>query len=173
MFGKSRRRTVYLATIVAALALVSGFAMATLVNTITSGNQNGYNVTAPGDTIYAGGSHVTNLPYQTASACTLIGGSTVSPASGTTTADVYISGEVTCQAATPDWFEEVTFNSTVVPVTGPSDVFSITVGSNTPISVTVTFSGLTVGTSIVSTSIFYELGPSGTAVTSDIGITGT
>ena len=172
MIGKMKRRTVYVATIVAVLAMVGGFAMATLITTVTSGGQNGYNVQAPGTTMYNGGSQSTTLVFITAPSCTASGGS-VNPSSGATTADVYVTGEVGCQATTADWFEEISFTSTAVPSASPSDVFAITVGANAPISVTVAYTGLTMGTSIVTTNVYYELGTSGTAEASDIGITGT
>lgn len=161
-----------MATVVAVLAMVSGFAMAALVSTITSGSQNGYTVTAPGTTMYNGGTQSTNLVFTKATACTANGG-TVAPANTVTTANVYVTGEVACQTATSDWFEEISFTSTPVPVTGPSDVFAITVSTNAPISVTVTYSGLTVSVSIVTTNVFYEVGGSGTGVGSDIGISGS
>jgi hypothetical protein len=172
MIGKMKRRTVYVATVAAVLAMVGGFAMASLISTISSGGQNGYNVQAPGNTMYGGGSQSTNLVFTTAPGCTSSGGS-VNPSSGTLTADVYVSGPASCQTSTADWFEEISFTSIAVPSATPSDVFTITVGANSPVTVTVTYSGLTSGTSIVTTNVFYELGMSGTAGTCDIGITGS
>lgn len=169
---KTQRRAIYAVMGLTVLALVGGFAAATLITTVTSGGQNGYNVTAPTGTMYAGGTQTTNLIQTTATACTPNDG-TVTPASAATTANVYVTGEVTCQTSTADWFEEITFTSTAVTTTAPEDAFAITVSTNAPITVNVNYSGLTVATSTVATHIFYELGPSGTAVTSSIGITGS
>lgn len=166
-----QRRTIYAATIVTILAMVTGFAVASLTSTVSSTNQNGFTVTAPGDTMYSA-APTTALVWVQASACTSSGG-TVAPSSGATTANVYITGEVACQASSFDWFEEISFTSGTVPTSGPSDVFSITVNGNSAISVTVTYAGLTAGTSIVTTNIYYEVGGSGTAVPVHIGITGS
>jgi hypothetical protein len=168
------RRAVYLGTIVAIAALVAGFAAAALTTTITASQQNGFGVTAPGNTMYSGtgASQSTNIVFTTAGTCTASGG-TVAPASGTTTANVFVTGEVACQTSAADWFEEISFTSTTVPSVSPSDVFAITVGSNAPISVTVSYAGLTAGTSVVTTNVFYELGSSATATSSAVGITGS
>ena len=173
MSGRSKRSMVYVATIVAVLAMVSGFAMASLISTITTGGQNGYNVTAPGTTIYgaAGFSQKTSLLNTTAAACTANGG-TVAPAAGATTADVYVTGEVTCQTINADWFELISFTSGSTSNANPMDIFAITVGAHPPISVTVTYSTLTTPTT-VTTNIYYELGPTGTAVAAGIGISGS
>ena len=174
MAGAMSRRTVYIGTIVAVAALVAGFAAASLTSTITSTGQNGFGVTAPGNTMYSGSgaSQSTNLVFTTASTCSTSGG-TVAPGSGAMSANVYVAGEVACQTGYADWFEEISFTSVAVPSAGPSDVFAITVGTNSPISVTVTFAGLTAGTSVVTTNVFYEVGASATPTTSAVAITGS
>jgi len=167
-----RRRVVYVTMGLTVLAMIGGFAAASLISTVTSGGQNGFNVTAPTGTMYGGGSESTNLTFVKAPACTSSGG-TISPGSGVLVSNVYVTGEVACQTASADWFEKLSFTSTAVPSVSPSDTFEITVSTNAPIEVTVMYSGLTAGTSIVTTNIYYEIGASGTAVTSDIGITGS
>ena len=169
---RTRRKIVYATTVLTLLALVGGYAAATLISTVTSSGQNGFNVTAPTNTIYGGGSQTTDLVDTTASVCTPNGG-TVAPASGVTTANVYVTGEVACQTSTADWFEELSFHSATVSSATVTDTFCITVSSNPPICVTVTFTGLTPGTSTVTANIFYELGASAVAVPSDVAVNGS
>ncbi|HEV8049525.1 MAG TPA: hypothetical protein VGP88_02915, partial [Thermoplasmata archaeon] len=65
-----RRRSVYVGTIVAMLAMVGGLALASFVSTVTTGGQNGYSVTSATGTSYATGTPTVNLVWTTATACT-------------------------------------------------------------------------------------------------------
>lgn len=174
MAGALSRKTVYIGTAVAVVALVAGFAAAALTAPVASTGQNGFGVSAPGDTIYgaSGSSQSTSLVWTQATVCSVTG-DTVAPASGAVLASVFVSGPAMCQTGSPDWFEEINFTSAAVTSTGPSDLFTITVGSESSISVTVTYSGLTSGTSVVTTSVLYELGPSASATTAAIAINGS
>lgn len=162
---KLRRRSVYIATIVTMLATVAGLAIGAYISTIATGGQNGYSVTSAAGTSYATGTPTTNLVWTTAPACTASG--TVSPASNV--ADVYVAGEVACQTATADWFEEISFPGTAL-VANPADNFAVTVGANSPITFAVDLT--TTSGHAIQTNIYYEVGTSATATTSDIGITG-
>jgi|HubBroStandDraft_4_1064222.scaffolds.fasta_scaffold96365_2 hypothetical protein len=162
---KLRRRSVYLGTIVAMLAVVGGLATASFVSTITTGGQNGYSVTSATGTSYATGTPTVNLVWTTATACTASGNV---PSAGPTAA-VYVTGQVACQTATPDWFEEITFPGTAL-VANPVDNFAVTVGANAPVLFSVSLT--TTATHAITSSVFYEVGTSATATTSNIGITG-
>jgi hypothetical protein len=159
---KLRRKSVYVGTIVAILVAVTGFALAAFITTVTTGGQNGYSVTSASGTSYASGTQSVNLVWTTAPNCDTV---TVAAAD----ASVYISGQASCQTATPDWFEELTFTGTAL-VANPSDNFAVTVGTNAPVLFTVPLA-TTLGHAI-STEVFYEVGTSATATTSNVGITG-
>lgn len=162
---KLRRKSVYIGTIVAMLAMVGGLAMATFVTDLTTGGQNGYSVTSATGTSYASGTPTVNLVWTTAAACTATG----TVASAGPTQAVYVTGQVACQTATPDWFEEISFPGTAL-VANPVDSFAVTVATNAPITFSVSLT--TTATHAITTSVFYEVGASATADTSDIGITG-
>lgn len=159
------RRSVYIGTIAIMFAMIGGLAMAAFVSTVTTGGQNGYSVTSATGTSYATGTPSVNLVWTTASACTSSG--TLSSAGPTQ--NVFIAGPVACQTATPDWFEELTFPGTAL-VANPTDNFAATVGTNSPVLFTVALT--TTATHAITTVVFYEVGTSATATTSDIGITG-
>ncbi len=163
---KLNRRSVYIGTIVTILAVVAGLAVAAFITTVTTGGQNGYSVTSATGTSYAVGTPTVNLVWTTATTCTASG--PVTP--GTNVAGVYVTGPVACQTATPDWFEELTFPGFAL-VTNPVDNFAVTVGTNAPVLFTVTLTEPTVGHPI-TTDVFYEVGTSATATTSNVGITG-
>jgi hypothetical protein len=162
---KMRRRSVYVGTIVAMLAMVGGLALASFVSTVTTGGQNGYSVTSATGTSYATGTPTVNLVWTTATACTASG--TVSSAGPT--ASAFVAGPVACQTATPDWFEELTFPGTAL-VANPVDNFAVTVGTNAPVVFSVSLT--TTATHAITTNVFYEVGTSATASTSDVGVTG-
>ncbi len=147
------------------VAVVGGLATASFVATITTGGQNGYSVTSATGTSYATGTPTVNLVWTTATACTASG----NVAAAGPTADVYVTGQVACQTATPDWFEEITFPGTAL-VANPVDNFAVTVGTNAPVLFTVSMT--TTATHAITSSVFYEVGTSATATTSNIGITG-
>lgn len=159
---KLKRKGVYAGTIVAILAAVSGIALAAFITVVTTGGQNGYSVTSAVGTSYASGTQSVNLVWTTAPNC-----DTVNVAASD--ADVYISGQATCQTANPDWFEELTFTGTAL-VANPSDDFAVTVGTNSPVLFTVPL--VTTLGHAITTEIFYEVGTAMTASTSNVGITG-
>ncbi|MCI4330156.1 MAG: hypothetical protein L3K01_03150 [Thermoplasmata archaeon] len=160
-----RRRSVYAGTIVAMMALIAGLAMASFVSTVTTGGQNAYSVTSAIGTSYATGVPSVNLVWTTASACTTTG--TVSSAGPT--ANAFIAGQVACQTATPDWFEELSFPGTALFV-NPIDAFAVTVGPNAPVLFSVQLT--TTSGHAITTNVFYEVGSSASSTTSDVGITG-
>ncbi len=162
---KLRRRSVYIGTIAVMLTMVGGLALASFVSTITTGGQNGYSVTSATGTSYASGTPTVNLVWTTASACTASG--TVSP--GGPIANAFVNGPVTCQTATPDWFEELTFPGTAL-VANPVDNFAVTVGTNAPVLFSVALT--TTATHAITSNVFYEVGTSATSTTSNVGITG-
>lgn len=162
---KMRRRSVYVGTIIAMLAMIGGLAMASYISTVTTGGQNGYSVTSATGTSYASGTPTVNLVWTTASACTSSG--SVSP--GGPTANVYVSGQATCQTSNPDWFEEISFPGAAL-VADPVDQFAVTVGTNSPVTFTVTLTATHL--EAITTNVFYEVGTSATSSTSNIGITG-
>jgi hypothetical protein len=162
---KLRRKSVYIGTIVAMLAMVGGLAMGSFISTVSTGGQNGYSVTSATGTSYATGAPSVNLVWTTATACTASG--TVSSAGPNAAA--YVTGQVACQTATPDWFEEISFPGTAL-VANPTDNFAVTVGTNAPITFSVALT--TTATHAITTDVFYEVGASATATTSNVGITG-
>lgn len=147
------------------LTMVGGLALASFVSTITTGGQNGYSVTSATGTSYASGTPTVNLVWTTATTCTASG--TVSSAGPT--ASAFVAGQVACQTATPDWFEELTFPGTAL-VANPVDSFAVTVGTNAPVLFSVSLT--TTATHAISTDVFYEVGASATSTTSNVGITG-
>ena len=162
---KLRRRSVYIGTIAVMLAMVGGLALASFVSTITTGGQNGYSVTSATGTSYATGTPTVNLVWTTATTCTASG--TVSSAGPT--ANAFVAGQVACQTATPDWFEELTFPGTAL-VANPIDNFAVTVGTNAPVTFSVSLT--TTVTHAITTNVFYEVGTSASSTTSNVGITG-
>ena len=108
--GKVRRRTVYVATIAAMLALVGGFAMATtLSSTSVSQNQNVFS-TSTGNTIWAAvAPTLTTQPSPTTTSCT----STTVAITTSTAADAFVGVESTPACATNDFTEEVHFSYSV------------------------------------------------------------
>ena len=162
---KLRRRSVYVATIVAMVAMIGGLATAAFITSVTTGGQNGYSVTSATGTSYASGTPTVNLVWTTATACTASG--TVTP--GGPTADVYITGQATCQTTNPDWFEVISFPGLAL-VADPIDHFAVTVGTNSPVLFNVDLTA-TLGEAI-TTNVYYEVGASMTSSTSNIGITG-
>jgi len=159
---KLRRRSVYVATIVAMLAMVGGLAMASFITTVTTGGQNGYSVTSATGTSYASGTPTVNLVWTTAT------GTCGTPTVAANDANVYISGQAACQTATPDWFEELSFPGTSL-VANPVDNFAVTVGTNAPVLFTVSL--ITTSAHAITTDVFYEVGTAA-ATTSNVGITG-
>ena len=108
--GKVRRRTVYVATIAAMLALVGGFAMAaTFSSTTVSQNQNGFS-TSMGSTIWAAvAPTLTTQPSPTTTSCT----SATIAITTATTATAFVGVESTASCTTNDFTEEVHFSYSV------------------------------------------------------------
>lgn len=160
--SRIKRRTVYVGTVVAILAMVGGFALATLTtSTISNTGQNGY-VTSSGNTIWTGTPSL--APSSDASACTtsvVVGFSTTSGTTGlTATQSAYVAGtSAGCNVASGGDFAEkftlvtgsalVTCTGSASPCTSTqSDTFYTYANAGTLIEnnvvVTYTFTGATV-----------------------------
>lgn len=173
---KTQRRVIYATMGLTVLALIGGFAAATLTTNVTSPGQNGYTISAPGNTIYGGHQPTEQLQYTqatdgTSGGCS-VNGADVAASAGATSAEVFVNGTVTCQTTNPDWFEGITFTSGTLPVTSVSDLFVITCSDNPSISVTVSFSALPMG-SVVTTTILYEVGSNANPVACEIAVSGS
>jgi hypothetical protein len=164
MAPKFSRRGVYVATIVAMVTLVAGFAVAALYNgfgTTTVNGQNAGIVTAPTDTMYHAGFSVTLLASTAASGTCQSGPIAGSgPTSGVETDNIYIAGAAnSCPSGTSEWYEAFSFGS-IVHSGAATDTFTFatTTGSGTVTSIfTLTLSGTE--TSEVLT-VFVDDGPS-------------
>jgi hypothetical protein len=168
---KLRQRSVYAATIVAVLALIGGWAMATTLSGITgpaSVNQNAGTITTPSGTMFAGSVSVTLTQVTLASS----GLCDVSPSWATAgtpgTLNVYVTGTNTCTSgglsSATDWFEELSWASVTVPTTTTSpvvDTFYITTaGGASPNTVTFTVTTPTSTTTGTGTlNVFLDVGP--------------
>jgi hypothetical protein len=172
---KTQRKVIYTTMALTVLALVGGYAAAQLTSSVTSGNQNGFTFSAPANTMYSGTTPSASLVYTQVpggQSCTSTGG-TVNAASAATTANAYLTGQATCQTSASDFFEEYTFASGTVSTATPSDTFTISCTGFADESVTIAYSGLTSGTSTVTTSIYYELGGSAVSVACTIVVNGS
>lgn len=122
---KLKRRSVYVATIVAILAMIGGLAVAAIsgiVFTPGTGNQN-FGQISPGNTIYA----------QTGVTATLVLTSGYSGATGTCAtsaaytagaANIVVAGSSAACTATGEWYDILSFSGVDVPA-GASDTFYI------------------------------------------------
>lgn len=153
---KLRRRSVYVATIVAMLAMVGGFALATFPGVFTgfggtSSNQNSGTFNG-GNTIWSNGATAALVQGAQAPSCDAV-------AYVTTTATVYLDGSATCSTATgTQWYEE--FNFTATEVSGYVDHFAwYVVGGTNPAeqAFSVAGSGSYVGS--VTLNVFFDMGP--------------
>ena len=169
---RTQRKVIYVTMGLTVLALVGGFAAAQLTGPGTTNNQNGFTFSAPADTIYGGTNPTANLVVTMAPTCTASGGD-VEAASGVTTVSVYLTGQTICQTTDNDFFEEYTFTSNAVGTAAVTDTFTISCSGFADEQVTTSFSGLTAGTSTVTTNIYFELGGSATSTSCIIGVTGS
>jgi hypothetical protein len=164
---KLRRKSVYVATIVAILAMAGGFALAAFPGTFTvfggaSSNQNS-GVFGGGPTIWSGGAAVSLIQATAATACDTV-------AYTTTAATVFLDGSALCtgQAGT-QWYEDFHFTATEAGTDSDNFAFYVTGGANgAEQAFTVTASGTYTGA--VTLDVYVEMGP---ASTSPVAITGT
>lgn len=150
------------------LGLIGGFAAASLTAPVSSSEQNGFAFSAPSNTIYATSTPWDSLVFTTASACTANGGDVETTS---TTAYVFITGPVTCQTASSDFFEEYTFPGTL-NAGSATDLFSITYGPLPPINVTVSYSGLAAHDA-VTTNIYVEIGSTASELPCAVVVSGS
>jgi hypothetical protein len=193
MAGKLGRRTVYLGTIVGAVALVAGFALAAgFTNTPVSSNQNGYSANV-GDTVWHSASPVTLAPGTSSNTCSATTSNTPSlPATSSlpvtlgtpTTGSFYYgmsgSGSV-CSAN--DFAEAWTFVLSVTATATDTDnfvIYSDWTQVSTPTSavaadsITMTITGS--GTSVVTLILVVDFGSNAppTSITGmDVVVTGS
>jgi hypothetical protein len=161
-----RRKTVFAATILAMLVMSTGFVVASVLTglTVTQTGQNAGSITGPTSTIFATNSPVTltiTLVQATAPSC----GASATWMSGSTLANVYISGTATCTTNPNDWFEELNWTHVPSPGVGQSDTFYITttfVGGSGLNSATFTVSDITVADHSFAgiLNVYLDAGPS-------------
>jgi hypothetical protein len=187
---KLRRKSVYVATIVAMVAMVAGFALAASLGSLTfspnSANGSGGSATLPSGTIYAGSVGATSAVYTEASTgCTVSTGTCV--ASGTGDGCTGASGTYTISAAgTDDVFVGASGTCTLsdefagleVKSTGPipanaldNFVLSVSGGQSAPFSVSISI-GITAAGGTEDLTIWVDLGAANPGYTT-IGITVT
>jgi hypothetical protein len=175
MTPTEQRRWIYLVVGLVVVALVGGFAAADLTSTVTVLGQNGFSFNAPPNTIYGlpGSKATASLSAGIAPACTLTG-KTVNVPSGDSSVDVYLSGETACNTTSLEYFEWFSFASG--PLGGaapsPSDTFAISCDSVATVEVTITYAGLT-STSVVTTNVYYDLGPTASSAPCTVTINGS
>jgi hypothetical protein len=165
---KLRQRSVYLGTIVAVLALIGGFAMATALSGITgpaSVSQNAGTIVTTTNTMFAGSVSV-NLVQAALASSSLCDVSVAWPSSPPSTPlAVYVTGTNACisGAGATDWFEEVSWAAVTVPAPSSTvtDTFYITTaGGASPNTVTFTVttpSGAAGGTGALN--VYLDVGP--------------
>ena len=128
MGGKLSRRSVYLATIVAILALTGGFALAGFPNVFTafggtSSNQNQGSFTA-GNTIWSGGAQVSLIQMAAPTTCYTVSYTGV-------TAAVYLDGAATCATGgATQWYEDFHFTATEATLDSDNFNWFVVGGSN-------------------------------------------
>jgi hypothetical protein len=163
---KMRRKSVYVATIVAILAMVGGFAVATLFNgfgTSTVTNTNAGTVgSSVGDTIYHNGFSVTLASSSAAGGACQSGSIAGSaPVGGVETDHIFVAGAAAnCPSGTSEWYEEFSFSSVSV-ATAAVDTFTYATsgGTSTTTSFTLTLSGTETSESL---TVFVDDGPTST-----------
>jgi hypothetical protein len=168
---KLRQRSVYLGTIVAVLALIGGFAMATALSGITgpaSVAQNAGTIVTTTNTMFAGSVSV-NLVQETLASSGLCDKNVAWATAGTPgTLSVNVTGTNTCTSgggsSSTDWFENVSWAAVTVPTTTSSaviDTFYITTaGGSSPNTVTFTVTTpahTTTGTGALN--VYLDVGP--------------
>ncbi|MFZ0830127.1 MAG: hypothetical protein WCB18_08040 [Thermoplasmata archaeon] len=170
---KLRRRSVYIGTIVALLAMVAGLAVAAvsgIVFTTGTGNQNFGSITT-GNTIYSSASTVT---LSLVSGDGLTNGCLLTTTYAGSAANIPVVGTGTTCLASNEWYDQLTFTGVNVPASA-SDTFWIGVnGAAAGAGFTVIGSG----TAIVggTLNIYIDDGPTSgaPAITSvDVTVTGS
>jgi hypothetical protein len=166
---KMSRRNVYIATVVAILAMAGGFALAAgfsgfsptggLVNAGTFTTQN---------TMYAG----TGSSQSIAVTTTTTGTCTSSGATGVAPGTIYIAGSVACDSTTSAWVEELTFVPATAGCTAPAncdDTFSFYgLVSGTPYTVVVDQASL--GTTTVVFALYLGVSTAQPTATGSINV---
>lgn len=158
---KLSRKSVYVATIVAILAMVGGFALATFPAAFTgfggaTSNQNSGTFTG-GNTIWSSGASVAlvqGAAVPLSSDCDVV-------AYAGTVATVYLDGSSTCASAAgggQQWYEEFTFNA--VEVNGYVDTFVwYVVGGPTTAGQQFVVDGSATYIGGVTLDVYFEMGP--------------
>jgi hypothetical protein len=176
---KMSRRGVYVATIVACLAMVGGFAVAALYNGFTSTAVTNTNVgtvgSSLGNTIYQAGFTVTLAASSAAPAGCQSGNIAGSaPVSGVETDLVYVAGAAASCPTTSEWYEEINFSS-VSDTLSSKDTFTFATngGGSATSSFTLTLHGTETSELL---TVFVDDGPASTtpvAITSlTVAVTG-
>jgi hypothetical protein len=157
MSVRLRRRGVYIATIVAMLAMTAGFALAAFPGTFTqfgggTSNQNS-GVFSGGPTIWAGGASVSLMQ-----AAAPASSSCDSVTYATTAASVYLDGSALCSTATgTQWYED--FHFTATEASGDSDNFEwYVVGGANGAEQPFTVSESSTYTGSVTLDVYVEMG---------------
>ena len=159
-----KRRSVYIATIVAILAMAGGFALATFPGVFSgfggaTSNQNSGTYSG-GNTIWSAGATVALVQDPApAGASASVACDTVAYAG--TSATVYLDGSQTCSAGwgqgTTQWYEE--FNFTANEVSGYVDHFAwYVVGGPTTTGQLFTISGSGGYTNGVTLNVYFDMG---------------
>ena len=172
---KLRRRSVYVGTIVALIAMIAGFALAVIPGGFTHttvGNQNSGVVTTSGNTQYSGGFTVNLATVVAGAGCATTGTVT---GGATTNVNVLLYTGSTCPAAN-EWYEVVSF--TLTAVTAGTTVFYIdsedSNGAGSSGAITITD---VVGTGAATLNFNLDFGPSSgvmpTITSISIAATGT
>jgi hypothetical protein len=155
---KLRRRSVYVATIVAILAMAGGFALATFPGAFsvfggTSSNQNSGTFNG-GNTIWSSGAAVSLVQAAAPTAC-----DTVAYTGAAATA--FLDGSATCASAVgggTQWYED--FHFTAAEVNGYADNFAwYVVGGPTTAGQLFTVSGSATYAGAVTLDVYVEMGP--------------
>lgn len=166
--GGIRRRSVYVATVVAMLAMAGGFVLATGFTAFTVSNTGGANVgqsANTGTTIYnaATVTSVISQPASVAPTCTA--GPTYTQAAGTAsyTYSISVTG-LACVTSGADVYDTLTFTSATLSGTF-QDTFTVTAGSTT---VTLYFTTATLSTSTQTLILEVDLGSATTLSTAGL-----
>ena len=154
-----QRKTIYGATVVAMLLLITGFAVASYVNVITvssSSGQNTGNSASTTNTVWGSGTVDVALVQATAGTCP------TTSISATSTTKVYLAAGSACgTSGANEWYEEFAFPS-VNYVAGASDTFVFYVVGGYSGAASQTFTITNSGTSAISAmvlDVYLDMGP--------------
>jgi hypothetical protein len=164
------RRSVYVGTIVAMVAMIGGFATAAAITGFSSNSVSGANsgtVLAPGNTIYNGGFSVA-LVASTAPSGGCQNSQSIAGTGNPETDNVYISGAAgsSCPAGTSEWYEEFAFVQVTGSLSNDKDTltFVTTINGNSPATVTSAFTLTLSGTCATENlNVFVDTGVAATA----------